>query len=185
MRLQEGGDVVILTAGVGIFGVVAGGGQPFEGGRADLGQRLGGVALADRALGARGERVLDREVDRGVDQILEVGARITAGLRRRRVDVEVGRDTIESPTVTTQALGEDGEIGYIRLYVFNENASTLLEQAVEVADLFIKDGLIVYTKGREADAQMEFSAKSSGTRWKTGFSRSHWSQVPIVPQPAR
>jgi carboxyl-terminal processing protease len=43
------------------------------------------------------------------------------------------------------------------------NPGGLLEQAVEVADLFLKDGLIVYTKGREADAQMEFSAKSSGT----------------------
>lgn len=43
------------------------------------------------------------------------------------------------------------------------NPGGLLDQAVEVADLFLKEGLIVYTKGREADAQMEFSAKSSGT----------------------
>ncbi|TLM62508.1 MAG: S41 family peptidase [Deltaproteobacteria bacterium] len=43
------------------------------------------------------------------------------------------------------------------------NPGGLLEQAVEVADLFLENGLIVYTKGRDADAQMEFSAKSSGT----------------------
>ena len=42
------------------------------------------------------------------------------------------------------------------------NPGGLLDQAVEVADLFLKEGLIVYTKGREADAQMEFSAKSGG-----------------------
>lgn len=43
------------------------------------------------------------------------------------------------------------------------NPGGLLDQAVDVADVFLEKGLIVYTKGREADAQMEFSAKSSGT----------------------
>lgn len=43
------------------------------------------------------------------------------------------------------------------------NPGGLLDQAVDVADIFLDKGLIVYTKGREADAQMEFSAKSSGT----------------------
>ena len=43
------------------------------------------------------------------------------------------------------------------------NPGGLLDQAVDVADLFLAEGLIVYTKGREADAQMEFSAKRSGT----------------------
>jgi carboxyl-terminal processing protease len=42
------------------------------------------------------------------------------------------------------------------------NPGGLLDQAVEVADLFLDEGLIVYTKGREADAQMEFSARRSG-----------------------
>lgn len=43
------------------------------------------------------------------------------------------------------------------------NPGGLLDQAVEVADLFLDKGLIVYTKGREPDAQMEFTAKGSGT----------------------
>jgi carboxyl-terminal processing protease len=43
------------------------------------------------------------------------------------------------------------------------NPGGLLDQAVEVADLFLEEGLIVYTKGREPDAQMEFSARRSGT----------------------
>jgi carboxyl-terminal processing protease len=43
------------------------------------------------------------------------------------------------------------------------NPGGLLDQAVEVADTFLAQGLIVYTQGREADAQMEFSAVQRGT----------------------
>jgi len=43
------------------------------------------------------------------------------------------------------------------------NPGGLLDQAVEVADLFLDAGLITYTKGREADAQMEFTARRNGT----------------------
>ncbi|MDH3454162.1 MAG: S41 family peptidase [Desulfuromonadales bacterium] len=43
------------------------------------------------------------------------------------------------------------------------NPGGLLDQAVEIADQFLSEGLIVYTKGREDDAQMEFSAMRSGT----------------------
>jgi len=43
------------------------------------------------------------------------------------------------------------------------NPGGLLDQAVDVSDLFLTEGLIVYTQGREEDAQMEFSALRSGT----------------------
>lgn len=43
------------------------------------------------------------------------------------------------------------------------NPGGLLDQAVEITDQFLAEGLIVYTKGREADAQMEFSARQVGT----------------------
>ncbi len=43
------------------------------------------------------------------------------------------------------------------------NPGGLLDQAVDVTDLFIDSGLIVYTQGREDDAQMEFSASQGGT----------------------
>lgn len=43
------------------------------------------------------------------------------------------------------------------------NPGGLLDQAVEVSDKFLTEGLIVYTQGREDDAQMEFSAMHSGT----------------------
>jgi len=43
------------------------------------------------------------------------------------------------------------------------NPGGLLDQAVAVADLFLSDGLIVYTEGREPEAQMKFSAQREGT----------------------
>lgn len=43
------------------------------------------------------------------------------------------------------------------------NPGGLLDQAVDVSDQFLDDGLIVYTQGREDDAQMEFSAMRGGT----------------------
>ncbi len=43
------------------------------------------------------------------------------------------------------------------------NPGGLLDQAVEVSDQFLSEGLIVYTEGREDDAQMEFSAMRGGT----------------------
>ncbi len=43
------------------------------------------------------------------------------------------------------------------------NPGGLLDQAVDVSDQFLAEGLIVYTKGREGDMQMEFSAMRSGT----------------------
>ncbi len=43
------------------------------------------------------------------------------------------------------------------------NPGGLLDQAIEVSDEFLSEGLIVYTQGREEAAQMEFSAMHSGT----------------------
>jgi carboxyl-terminal processing protease len=43
------------------------------------------------------------------------------------------------------------------------NPGGLLDQAVAVANLFLKQGLIVYTEGREVEAKTEFSAQAAGT----------------------
>ncbi len=43
------------------------------------------------------------------------------------------------------------------------NPGGLLDQAVAVSDLFIGDGLIVYTEGRDPQSQLEFRAHSEGT----------------------
>jgi len=46
------------------------------------------------------------------------------------------------------------------------NPGGLLDQAVKVTNMFIDKGLLVYTKGREKDQQMEFRASSAGKRYK-------------------
>lgn len=43
------------------------------------------------------------------------------------------------------------------------NPGGLLDQAVAVSDLFLKEGLIVYTEGRDSDAQLKFSASAAET----------------------
>jgi len=43
------------------------------------------------------------------------------------------------------------------------NPGGLLDQAVTVSDLFIEEGLIVYTEGREAGSQMRFTATAKAT----------------------
>lgn len=43
------------------------------------------------------------------------------------------------------------------------NPGGLLNQAVSVSDLFISDGMIVYTEGREPGSQMRFKATANGT----------------------
>lgn len=43
------------------------------------------------------------------------------------------------------------------------NPGGLLEQAVKVSDIFLGQGLIVYTEGREEGSQMRFSAQDQGT----------------------
>jgi carboxyl-terminal processing protease len=56
----------------------------------------------------------------------------------------------------------DGSLQGLVLDLRN-NPGGLLDQAVEVSDKFLSEGLIVYTQGRDDDAQMEFSALRSGT----------------------
>lgn len=43
------------------------------------------------------------------------------------------------------------------------NPGGLLDQAVAVSDLFLAQGVIVYTEGRDPDAQLNFSATEKGT----------------------
>lgn len=55
------------------------------------------------------------------------------------------------------ALAQKGEIQGLILDLRN-NPGGLLNQAVSLADAFLKDGLIVYTKGRTEDQNMSFKA---------------------------
>lgn len=102
------------------------------------------------------------------------------------------RAIIQLQSVKSRLLGND--YGYVRITQFQErtggdlqrhldelagqsanglqglvldlrnNPGGLLEQAVEVADLFLEEGLIVYTEGRKNEAQMSFSASAENTQ---------------------
>lgn len=65
---------------------------------------------------------------------------------------ELGRLHKESPT------GLNGLIIDLR-----NNSGGLLDQAVNVANLFLESGLIVYTEGRDPESQLQFSAQQRGT----------------------
>ncbi len=101
------------------------------------------------------------------------------------------RETIKVKSVKARML-ENG-FGYVRLAQFQErtgddlrqalkslrsanegdlqglildlrnNPGGLLDQAVEVADLFLSEGMIVYTEGREKGSQMQFTAHRENT----------------------
>ncbi len=61
------------------------------------------------------------------------------------IDIEVVRDRIEIPTIETDTVG--GNLAYIKLNTFNENASDLVRQAVEEALAKNPDGLIFDLRG--------------------------------------
>lgn len=48
-------------------------------------------------------------------------------------DVTVTRDTIDIPTIATDTLGENGDVAYVRLNSFSENAGALVREAVRSA----------------------------------------------------
>lgn len=107
------------------------------------------------------------------------------------LDFTIVRDIIKIQSVKSDLL--QGQYGYIRVSQFQDrtshdlkehlkslrqdnagqlkgiildlrnNPGGLLDQAVAVADIFLNDGLIVYTEGREVEGQMTFSAQENGT----------------------
>jgi carboxyl-terminal processing protease len=108
---------------------------------------------------------------------------------KRPETIEVKRDTIPLESVKSEPLG--GGYLYLRVTNFQEkttedlhtalkehakhgelkgiildlrnNPGGLLPQAVSVADTFLDQGKIVYTKGKVRNAQMDFSAKDQAT----------------------
>jgi len=107
---------------------------------------------------------------------------------REPLDISVTRAVIKVVSVKSKIL-EEG-FGYIRITQFQINTGKNLEKAVrslnkkgaplkglvldlrnnpggvldaavDVADVFINDGLVVYTKGRIADTEMEFEASEN------------------------
>nr|WP_075880531.1 S41 family peptidase [Halomonas massiliensis] len=65
--------------------------------------------------------------------------------------------TAEQAREALQSMADEAELNGLVLDLRN-NPGGVLQSAVDVADLFLDEGLVVYTEGRLADTQMEFSA---------------------------
>ncbi|NJN82703.1 MAG: S41 family peptidase [Caldilineaceae bacterium] len=97
-----------------------------------------GIRRDDLILAVDGESVVGTDVSQAVQKIRgPKGSTVVLTVVREGFtepfDVEVVRDIIEIPTITTNMLGENENIGYVRLNSFNENAGQLVRQAVDDA----------------------------------------------------
>ncbi len=120
-----------------------------------------------------------------------VGTAINLTIRRKNVkkplEFKIVRKIIEVQSVSSEPIGSDKNIGYIRLKSFNENSDKqflksvkefekkfkikgyvfdlrnnpggLLTQAINITDFFLDDGEIVSTKGRKISETRKFFAR--------------------------
>lgn len=76
-------------------------------------------------------------------------------------DVDVVRDRIEIPTVTSEMIGPSENIGYVRLNTFSDNASRQVKQALEDILKNEPEGLIFDLRGNSGGLLREAVAVSS------------------------
>ena len=120
-----------------------------------------------------------------------VGTSIELTVRRKNVkkplEFKIVRKIIEIQSVSASIIGEEKNLGYIRLKSFNENSDKqflksvkefekkpkikgyvldlrnnpggLLQQAINITDFFLEDGEIVSTKGRKISETRKFFAR--------------------------
>ena len=120
-----------------------------------------------------------------------VGTSIKLTVRRKKVkkplEFKIERKIIEVQSVSSKIIGEEKNLGYIRLKSFNENSDKqflksvkefekkskikgyvfdlrnnpggLLTQAINITDFFLEDGEIVSTKGRKVSETRKFFAR--------------------------
>ncbi len=120
-----------------------------------------------------------------------VGTSVNLTIRRKNIkkplEFKITRKIIEVKSVSSNILGKNKTLGYIRLKSFNENSDKqflevikkfeknpkivgyildlrnnpggLLTQAINITDFFLDDGEIVSTKGRKASETRKFFAR--------------------------
>lgn len=179
----EGIGVEIARAPAGGYLVVA----PFDGGPA----ARAGVQPGDRLLAANGIS-LEQTDPAGLDRILhgETGSAVTLTLQRGEsppFDVTLVREIIRIPSVSGKVLA--GGARYLRIALFSDrsardlasllkelgtkdasgliidlrnNAGGVVEGAVDIADLFLDDGVIVSTRGRAPGQTFDYMARPGG-----------------------
>lgn len=105
------------------------------------------------------DKPLEINVVRAVIQVQSVKKRMLepryAYVRLSQFQVHSGAD-VEKALKDLQKSGKEPLAGMI--LDLRNNPGGVLQAAVEVCDLFLDSGLVVYTKGRLPDAEMQFSA---------------------------
>lgn len=97
-----------------------------------------GLRRDDLVIAIDGQSTQGSDLEKSIDKIRgPKGSTVTLRIRRQAVvdpfDVVVARDRIDIPTIETNSLGPNGEVGYVKLFTFNENAGQLVRQAVQDA----------------------------------------------------
>ena len=141
-----------------------------------------GIKAGDKIVEIDGKSTEGMELDDAVNILRgEKGTEVTIGIKRENVEeilkFNIIRDIIEEQAVKEKIMGEENNIGYIRITIFNVNTKPeleevlngfkkdsniqriildlrnnpggLLDSAIEVASEFIKEGPIVHIKDRE------------------------------------
>lgn len=151
--------------------------RPMDGQPADL----AGLESGDVVVGVDGESVLEKTLDEVISLIRgPEGTDVTLTVRREGedpFDVTITRGTIEIPIVESE-MREDG-VAYVRLTSFSRNAGVqlrdtvdelleqeptglvldlrdnpggFLDEAVTIADIFLRDGVVLYERSSTLDA---------------------------------
>ncbi len=151
-----------------------------------------GIKAGDYIVKIGGEQVQGKSLLEAVKLMRgPVGTSIDLTVRRKGVkrplEFKIVRKVIEIKSVSSEILGKDKNLGYIRLKSFNENSDKqflksvkqfekktqvkgyildlrnnpggLLTQAINITDFFLDDGEIVSTKGRKITETRKFFAR--------------------------
>ncbi len=97
-----------------------------------------GIRRDDLILSVDGESIIGTDLNEAVLKIRgPKGSVVLLNIAREGVeepyDVEVTRDRIEMPTISTDRLGDEGQYAYVRLNKFSENAGELVRDAIDEA----------------------------------------------------
>lgn len=110
-----------------------------------------GLRRNDLILAVDGESLVGTDLSESVRRIRgPKGTELSLTVQRGEdlpYEVRVMRDRIAVPTIATDSLGENGEIAYVRLNAFNENAGSLVREAVRNALSHDPQGIIFDLRG--------------------------------------
>ena len=151
-----------------------------------------GIKAGDYIVRINNEQVQGKSLTEAVELMRgPVGTEINLTVRRRSekkaLEFKIKRAVIEVKSVEAKIIGDEKEIGYLRLKSFNENSDKqllsyinnfeknsklngyildlrnnpggLLTQAINITDFFLDDGEIVSTKGRKINETRRFFSR--------------------------